>query len=399
MVFVLPAAILALTAGLASAQQNTTYVSGLVQALNNAGLTSLATTIGSVNSTGPGSQLLSNLSNQGKNYTIFAPNNDAFSSASGSQDPTALTDVIAYHVVSGHFSNVTDYPNTTIGRTALADSSVVMLEGNKSQVVAWARREDGQVHVLNQVRTTDPHVVSLSNYQNLDIYVIDGILDYPGDLNSTFSSNSNLTGFADLARNTQVTVWDNSGHTNKNASVFDVLSGVRGLTFFAPSNQATSQDIPQLSGNETRLWEILRNSMLNGTTVYSSSLVNVTYTSAAGQYLHFSSNSSGKFVTSGSTTARIVQPDVLVKNGVVHIVDSVLVNDQVNEGAASSAYNSATEAAGHSSTETGAVGVPTGGSGGGSGSGGSNGAVGNLKGVSVSGVVALGVVLGSFFFA
>jgi len=36
---------------------------------------------------------------------------------------------------------------------------------------------------------------------------------------------------------------------------------------------------------------------------------------------------------------------------------------------------------------------------GGSGSGGSNGAVGNLKGVSVSGVVALGVVLGSFFFA
>lgn len=137
--------------------------------------------------------------------------------------------------------------------------------------------------------------------------------------------------------------------------------------------------------------------MFNGTTVYSSSLANATYTSAAGQYLHFSSNSTGKFVTSGSTTARIVQPDVLIKNGVFHIIDHVLVNDQVNEGAASSAFNSATEAAGHSSTETGPVGVPTGGSST-SGSGGSNGAVGNLRGISISGVVTLSIVLGSSFF-
>lgn len=66
------------------------------------------------------------------------------------QDPNVLTDIVAYHVVFGHFQNVTDYPNTTIGRTALGDPSVVMLEGNKNQVVAWARRSDDQVHVLNQ---------------------------------------------------------------------------------------------------------------------------------------------------------------------------------------------------------------------------------------------------------
>ena len=78
MVLVLSAAILALTAGLASAQQNATYISGFLQTLNNAGLTSLATSIGFVNATGPGSQLLTDLSNnQGRNYTIFAPNNDA----------------------------------------------------------------------------------------------------------------------------------------------------------------------------------------------------------------------------------------------------------------------------------------------------------------------------------
>jgi len=85
MVLVLSAVILALTAVLANAQdntQNSTYLAGLVQTLNSAGLTSLATAIGSINSTGPGNQLLANLSNRGKNYTIFAPNNDACRSTS-----------------------------------------------------------------------------------------------------------------------------------------------------------------------------------------------------------------------------------------------------------------------------------------------------------------------------
>lgn len=80
MVLALSAVILALTAALAHAQdnsQNSTYLSGLVQALNNAGLTSLASAVGFVNSTGTGNQLLANLSNRGNNYTIFAPNNDA----------------------------------------------------------------------------------------------------------------------------------------------------------------------------------------------------------------------------------------------------------------------------------------------------------------------------------
>jgi uncharacterized surface protein with fasciclin (FAS1) repeats len=75
--FLRSAAILTLTAALVNAQQNATYLSGLLQTLNNAGLTTLASAIGFANSTGTGNQLLANLSNQSKNYTLFAPNNDA----------------------------------------------------------------------------------------------------------------------------------------------------------------------------------------------------------------------------------------------------------------------------------------------------------------------------------
>ena len=79
------AIVLALTATLANAQdngQNSTYLNGLLQALNGAGLTTLATAVGFVNSTGTGNQLLATLSNQKNNYTIFAPNNDACQSIS-----------------------------------------------------------------------------------------------------------------------------------------------------------------------------------------------------------------------------------------------------------------------------------------------------------------------------
>ena len=79
MVSFLPVVVLALTA-VANAQ-NSTYLSGLLQTLNGAGLTSLASAIGLVNSTGPGSQLLASLSDQSKNFTVFAPNNDACKSA------------------------------------------------------------------------------------------------------------------------------------------------------------------------------------------------------------------------------------------------------------------------------------------------------------------------------
>jgi len=332
------------------------------------------------------------LSNQNNNFTVFAPDNDALSNDMN-DDPNAMMDVISYHVVFGHFKNVTDYPNTTIGRTALGNSSVVMLEGNKNQVVAWARRSDGQVHVLNQNKTNDPHVSQLLSYKNLDIYVIDGVLSYPGDINSTFKSNTDLTAFANLAQDTEVPIWDTGNHTIENVTVTDVLYGVRGLTLLVPSNVDPTQGI---SSNKTLLWNILRNHIINGTTVYSPTLTDVTYVSAAGQNLHFTSNSSGKFVTSGNTTARITQPDVLTKNGVFHIIDQVLLNPNVNENAAGGAYSSATSLAGHSSTETGPVGVPTSGSN--SGGTNKNGAVGNLKGVDSFNVVVLSVILGSSFF-
>src|SRR6201999_4142226 len=101
-----------------------------------------------------------------------------------------------------------------------------------------------------------PQVVQKTKYENLDIYAINEVLEYPGDVNSTFEADGDLSGFAGLARNTKVSVWDTGNHANKDTPISEVLYGIRGLTLLVPSNQVSVQGI---SGDTTRLWNILRN--------------------------------------------------------------------------------------------------------------------------------------------
>ncbi|PCH33023.1 hypothetical protein WOLCODRAFT_53952, partial [Wolfiporia cocos MD-104 SS10] len=116
--------------------QNWTFLEGLIGRLQSAGLTSLTGIASQLNSSDQGRSLLATISNGGS-YVLFAPNNAAFSNAPSNLTDD-LTDLFAYHVVSGNFSGVnTKYPNVTLGRTFLNDSSLVHLEGNTSQVVAW----------------------------------------------------------------------------------------------------------------------------------------------------------------------------------------------------------------------------------------------------------------------
>lgn len=154
--------------------QNSMFLSGLSQALASAGHAQLASAAAKLNGTTAGQLVLSQLSN-GSPFLLFAPTDNACRSlrdhsysvcgaahacptvTSESSHVTSnvdtLTDVIAYHIVSGNFTGVsTTYPNTTLGTTLLNDSRVVHLEGpGQPQAVAWATREDGKIHVLNQL--------------------------------------------------------------------------------------------------------------------------------------------------------------------------------------------------------------------------------------------------------
>jgi len=310
-------------ASVAVAQQvNTTYVTGLVNALNSAGLTSLVSALTPLTSNPQGQALVSQLPNGTR--TVFAPNNDALNGYSGS--PSA--DTIAYHILTGNFSvnGLSTDPTHTIGRTFLNDSNVVQLEGGKSQVLAFDKWSNGSVSIINQ-----PGYVFAQNntitYENLLIYIIPAVLHYPDPISETIG---NLSSFQSLVNQ---------------AGALPALEAAHGITIFAPNNDAISNAQNSLNGaNSSTVLTVLGNHIINGTSVYSSQLGSG-FTSASGEGFSFNTNSSGTFVTSGSSTARIVQTDTLVENGVIHVIDGVLLNTQSNPSAAASAYSAATSSA------------------------------------------------------
>ncbi|KAI0820619.1 FAS1 domain-containing protein [Trametes gibbosa] len=322
--------------------QNTTFLTQLLQALGNGGHTRLAGLASQINSTSVGQNILNQLSS-GTSFVLFAPTDSAFDSLPSNitSNVDQLADVFAYHAVQGNFTGTsTTYPNITLGRTLLNDTTLVQLEGNKSQVVAWALRADGKVHILNQ--RNDSTVLNTTSVGNITINTVDHVLNAPESLQVTVpADNVSLTGVEAALRSFQLPTHAANSDQTTNASFFDILNTqLRGFTFFAPNTSAiegATSSIPTLLSNTTALQALFQNHLINGTTVYSPLLSGANFTSAAGEPLSFILNATGHYVSSGNVTAQIVQPDVLLPNGVLHVIDRVLLNTQTDAGAASSA--------------------------------------------------------------
>lgn len=332
------------------AQQDQNYFPGLLQEFQNRGLTSLSSMAQQAVNTPEGFAFFTTL--PGSNKTLLAPTNAAWSGAEPvTSNDSAVVPLLSYHVINGPFVNgsaFASFPNVTIVRTEMNSSQTVQLEGNRSQVLVMTY-DDKTVKILNQ-KTSDK-VLRSWTYQNLIVHEIEAVLNIPPKL-STLLDSGIVKSYTTL-----VTQAANS------AGVIPALESTRGITVFLPNDEAFSKVLAGLNGqtpDANFLKAVLANHVINGTTVYSSDIVNDSkYTSAGGEQFNFSTSyPNGTFVTSGNFTAKIVQSDIPIMNGVVHIIDTVLLNSQNDTGAASSAYQSATSSAGTTgaAAETGAVG-------------------------------------------
>ncbi|KAF5309780.1 hypothetical protein D9611_013601 [Ephemerocybe angulata] len=464
--------------------------------LNDSGYTSFSSALAQANQTQSGQQLLSQLSEGNRNWTLFAPTNQAFSSVPGniSGNQTLLSEYLSYHFIHGDLRNATAggnstgggggggssstmtssasqstsggasasstttssagsssggagassttsespyssagqtppqfstngaggpgsrdayrvyqyrrqgsgrgsgdsadggqlesavYPNVTIGRSLLNSSDLVQLEGNKSQVLAWTRNgTNGNVTILNQINNIT--VSNSSQWRNFFVAEVDGVFTPPGSV-STALTAVNDTQLLSFAQQVQVPLEDGS-----NGTAVAFLEQARGFTLFAPESQAFTSDvnatIQQLQNNQSAAISFFQNHYVNGSTIYSPTLTslavnassgssNQTIFSAGGEPFTFTFNDTGLFVNNGNgSSARVIRPDVLIENGVIHLIDNVLFNTDSEPSAASSAFASASAAATETATDTQAIGVfpipaPTSTSGGGSGGGGSS---------------------------
>lgn len=107
-----------------SALAQSSYMTGLLDALRNNGATNLADVLGSFDNTTLAT-LESSLS-QG-NHTLFVPNNDALSNLSTS-NTTQVQQILSYHILSGIINTTDTSPDKyTIARTTLTGAPTVNL--------------------------------------------------------------------------------------------------------------------------------------------------------------------------------------------------------------------------------------------------------------------------------
>ncbi|KAL8833434.1 MAG: hypothetical protein Q9170_004277 [Blastenia crenularia] len=245
------------------------------------------------------------------NITILAPSNDAFktfmqspaAAAVAANDTSAIQALLSYHVLMGTYpaSAVTGMPAflpTMLNNTAYANVT-------GGQVVEAVKQGDGVLFYSGPLSNASVTMAD-QNFTGGVVHIIDNVLTVPENV-STTAIAAGLSGVAGAL--TQ-------------AKLVDTVDSFKDVTIFAPNNsafQAIGSALPNLT--MPQLASILQYHVINGTVAYSSTLQNGTSVPAlGGGNLQITISNGDIFVNS----AKVITPDVLVANGVVHVIDNVL---------------------------------------------------------------------------
>ena len=254
------------------------------------------------------------------NYTVFAPNNAAFNRLGIREavdlialQPSFLTNTLLYHVYSGSLNGSTLVPAST--------PSASLLNGLTRRII---RRADGSLYV-NGSRILGTDVKAANGL----VHPIDKVL---------LATGVNVVASAQLLQTAQV--FTNPELTFLVAAVIKcnlvaTLSSP-GLTVFAPTDQAFKDagitDLAALNAMPTAtLTTILANHVLAGTqgNKFTSELPDGTSVTAfGGGTLQLGAFNNGILTVKSrgiTTPANLVIPDVQCTNGVVHVIDRVLL--------------------------------------------------------------------------
>ncbi|OTA86152.1 hypothetical protein M434DRAFT_82306 [Hypoxylon sp. CO27-5] len=304
---------------------------------------SLTDALGSQNSTlsslnallGSDSQFADSLNNL-QNVTILAPSNDALGAldtASLLTDTGYLQALLSYHVLNGTYHN-TSFTNQSIFiPTTLTNSTYTNVTGGQ---VVEARLYDNNVTFFSALKQNASIITPNVNFTGGTIHIIDRLLYIPQNVSETLS-NANLTA-AEGAVNT--------------VNLTDSVINTHDVTIFAPDNDAFNA-IGSIISNLTSddLTNIIGYHVVNGSVNYSTGLQNTTLTTVNGQNITITVENGTVYANS----ARVTVPDILLANGVVHVIDQVL---NPNNTSATPNPTATTTTPAFTSASSGTAGVP-----------------------------------------
>jgi len=266
----------------------------------------------------------SNPNDASGDYTVFAPTNDAFARLGlnpetlGVLQKPFLTNTLLYHVSNGNLagSNISE-GDTSISALGI-DRRFISRDGatyiNGSQILATdVMASNGTVHVIDKVMiaTGVDIVQSAIALQSADVfinpelsYLVEAVLY--ADLAGALTASSGSPSFTVFAPSDQA---------------FIDLGAALGFTFTEPA------DIRQLPADLVAT--VLLNHVVANDGQFTPELSQGTITPLGGDALTLGAFSNGTItvtgVGNGGEVANMIIPDIQTTNGVVHVIDRVLL--------------------------------------------------------------------------
>lgn len=256
--------------------------------------------------------LTSTIDDASATLTVFAPTDAAFALLGGAAinnllaDPDALSDILLYHVVSG----------TALDSAAATDAVGTTIEMANGDRVGVSAKNDSLFLNLSKVTATDIQA------DNGVIHVIDAVLMPPADATPSESTIVNIAA-ADERFTTLVAALGATGLDTVLASETDTF------TVFAPTDAAFeamgSANVTALLGDLDNLTEILQQHVITDAAVdavTAYSLSGNTATTVGGAEVPISISSKRELRVGG---AKVIIADIHASNGVIHVIDTVIV--------------------------------------------------------------------------
>ena len=284
--------------------------------------------------------LVETLSGEGP-FTVFAPTNTAFANlldALGDdynsladfdtqEEIDLLVDILTYHVVAGTAAFSTDLTN---------GQSIPTVQGEAVGI----NLKDGTVHVVDATGTNASVVLPDVEASNGVVHVIDKVL-LPSSA-VEFLASLQLKTIVEIAVETDDLSLLVEALGQANAGLVETLSGDGPFTVFAPTNKAFADlldalgdDYHSLADFDTEaeidlLVQVLTYHVVAGTAAFSTDLSDGQQIGTVqGENVGVSLSHGVQITDATDTPANVVLPDVEASNGVVHVIDKVLLPQAV----------------------------------------------------------------------
>lgn len=254
------------------------------------------------------------LADTNSSFTVFAPTDDAFALLGQDTidallaDTDTLSDILTYHVISGEVDSAT--------AISLAGTTVEMVNGDSIGLSL-----DGDSLLVN----TATVVITDIQTDNGIIHVLDAVLLPPAEMVEP-TQNIVETAVANGSFNTLVAALQ--------ATDLDVVLADESTMFtvFAPTDDAFAligeETINTLLANPDVLSNILLQHVIAGSAVSSVSAYSLNgamVETASMASIPLTINSATDMLTFGG--ANIIMKDIYTTNGVIHVIDAVVVGD------------------------------------------------------------------------